>query len=45
MNEGVSHTYIVPFAGVTNGEDPSRVVWRGCLLCNGVLPSFYYKEG
>jgi hypothetical protein len=38
MLEGVPYTYIVPTQD-TNGEDPSRAVWRGCLLCYTVTPS------
>jgi hypothetical protein len=39
MNEGTFHTYIVPLTD-TSGEDPPVVVWRGCLLCYGMIPSF-----
>jgi hypothetical protein len=44
MVEGVFHTYIVQLSGLTNGEELSRIVWRGCLLYYEVSPSFILIE-
>jgi hypothetical protein len=44
MVEGVFHTYIVQLAGLTNGEELSPIVWRGCLLCYEIQPSFNLHE-
>jgi hypothetical protein len=43
MGEGIFHKDIVPWQD-TNGEDPSCVVWLGCLLCYEVLPSLILYE-
>jgi hypothetical protein len=31
MNEGISHTYIVPFSGLPTGK--TRPVWFGVVAC------------